>query len=289
MQHAWAITNTSVLYALAGISFSFSYMASRRFNLAHGLVFSFAGYAAVVTTERFSMVSFVAIAVAIALVTTVVVHAIPRPNLAAAPNRQLLYSFGELLLGETLLSMIYGDAVRTPPLLPDATVRLASAAIAQHELQFVLIGIGVLITCDIAFRTGLGLQLRALCDSADRARATGLPQRRLRLILLTISGVCGGCAAAGWAIRFSVEPATGLLALIPSITIALTAISLYEFAVRPIHFASTSVLLTSLTTLVALATSWRWYSVALSTSLVLAVALHAHVRRLRFSDTQVVS
>ncbi|HQP99960.1 MAG TPA: branched-chain amino acid ABC transporter permease [bacterium] len=166
---------------LVGISFSFIFSAAKFFHFAHAGLIASGAYAYLVFSQWCSLPVYVSVPLALAASAGLGLSldlAIYRPmrNCGASPLILLLASLGLYILLQNGISMVFGDDTKvisnsdvTPAFL------IFGARVTGVQLTVMAVAIAVLfIKVFFLDRTKNGLALRAVADSPELARLSGI-------------------------------------------------------------------------------------------------------------------
>jgi branched-chain amino acid transport system permease protein len=197
---------------LLGLGFTLVFGTSRLINFAQGEVYMLGAFIGAAAATMVGEAAPPALALAVALIAGTVVPAVFNVlmyyvvfwrirNLPMITT--LLAGLGSSLVVRGAAGQLFGVEQRGFPELPVATGLIHIGGVSL-QLKVFLVG-GLAIAFVIAgywllFRTGLGLRIRALSDSAEGTQAIGVDISRLQAVIFALAGALSGAAGVmlGW-------------------------------------------------------------------------------------------
>ncbi|MGK5115602.1 MULTISPECIES: branched-chain amino acid ABC transporter permease [unclassified Geodermatophilus] len=213
----------ALLFVLAvGLSIVFGMMDV--LNLAHGAFFLVGSYLAVTFVAGESWGGFLtalAVAALVGLLAGGVLSGMTEPLARRPILDQALLTLGISLIVAEVLSIVYGNDVRSvsPPPGLDGSVDVAGDAYPTYRL--LLIGIGLLLALVVWLvveRTSVGALVRASVADREMVSAMGIDNRKVKVAVLGIGSmlatVAGVLAAPVYGARPGLDETILLLALV---------------------------------------------------------------------------
>jgi branched-chain amino acid transport system permease protein len=215
------------VYALGALGITLTFGILRFANFAHGEVMMLGTYFAFTFVTLFGWHPLVAALPSMALAALVMLgldRAFYKPFRAAPTIMLVIASFGLMLMIRSLVQVIWGTAPR--PLLPgiqrpdqyfDGAILLSP----KHAWIFmatiaIMVAIHLLLT-----RTRIGKAMRAVSDSPELARLTGIPVETVIRATWIVAGMTAVAAGVMLAIDTQVETLMGFKMLLPMFAAAI--------------------------------------------------------------------
>ena len=202
-------------YALLAVGFAIIYNCTRIFHIAHGAVFTFAGYALYVVAVQFGAGYWLAVPLAIvsaALLGIAMEVAIYRPLrvMGGGGNSALIASLGMASLIQALLTIGFGTDTRT--LREGALQSFTFDGLAVTGLH-----VANMLTVIVIFpllqlflsRTRHGMAIRALADNPALAAAQGIDPGRTYILVYGLGSALAAIAALLVTFDLGVRPDMG--------------------------------------------------------------------------------
>jgi branched-chain amino acid transport system permease protein len=213
----------SLLFILAvGLSIVFGMMDV--LNLAHGAFFLVGSYLAVSFVAGDSWAGFLSalgVAALVGLLAGGVLSGMTEPLARRPILDQALLTLGISLIVAEVLSIVYGNDVRSvsPPPGLDGSVDVAGSTYPTYRL--VVIGVGLLLALVVWLvveRTSVGALVRASVADREMVSAMGIDNRKVKVAVLGIGSmlatVAGVLAAPVYGARPGLDETILLLALV---------------------------------------------------------------------------
>jgi branched-subunit amino acid ABC-type transport system permease component len=215
-----------LLLAVAAAGLTLSIGAGGVLNLAHGVLVAAGAYVAVAVSAGTGG------SLAVGLLAATVVGAAGGGAIAAGAVhlpvgghlRQAVFTFGVALLGESVLTGLFGPDVRRPdvPAVLEATVAVAGRPYPLDRLAAVGVAVAVVVVGFVLLlSTRAGRVVRASVDDRAMVAAIGVDLRVVDTVLLVVSGALAGLSGALTTPFLGVGPRTAAttLALLMAIVI----------------------------------------------------------------------
>lgn len=212
------------LNLLAAVSFTFVYLPTRAFNIAHAAVSVIGGYACYFAFSRLSLP--MPIAMLCAAITSGVVGALIEDAALRRLREQsrstwvsLVASIALFTVGINLISLLFGDDVKV----------LGSGSVGSSQswfgLFFTLPQMVMVAVCALVFTTAslftqnsnFGRKLIGVAFNPDLAEIFGVHSRRVRLTAVAIGSALGGLTASLAAWDTGLHPGLGFRLLVAGI------------------------------------------------------------------------
>lgn len=189
------------IYALIGIGFSLTNMASRVLNLAHGAYVMYGGFlfltiANALVMPPLGVVPFVLVAVAgMGLVTERVLDLGSSPWRPLSLDAIVLLTLAMLVVFEGLAFVIWGPHPRRGPFLHPGTITLGGAVIVWQAVWILAAAAGLIAALHYFLRhTWLGLAMRATAESTVTAYLLGIDCRTIGVLAFAVAATTGALA-----------------------------------------------------------------------------------------------
>jgi branched-subunit amino acid ABC-type transport system permease component len=214
---------------LVAAGFGLIYRTTRFFNFAHAAVYTCAAYAAYALTNTLRGHFFLGCLVGVAgaaVIGGLLEIGIFRPlrKRGARPISLLLASLGCLIVLQNVVSMMFGDDVKSTGSNGLSSVGLIFGGTHVTLIQFILIvsapAFGLLLAMFL-LRTQLGMILRASANDPVLAKCIGVNVNRAILASFLIGSTLAGTAGVLWAENTALSPAMGFNALLLGVVAAL--------------------------------------------------------------------
>ena len=205
--------------ALLAGAFSILFTASRFFVFTFGASYALAAYMLLAGKGEAPVwvLSIVGIAAATALGAGLETGIYgPIRNRGNQPLQLMLASIGIYTIFQSSLSLAFGDATRTiRPAAVSKIIELLGARVTTVQIAIALTAIALITGIRLFFlRTDYGLQLRAVLDDVDLARAMGLDIKRIVLLGVMLGSAIAGAAGVLTSFDIDLTPTMGFGALL---------------------------------------------------------------------------
>lgn len=210
-------------YGLIAMSFAIIYHTAHFFHFAHGAVYAAAAYAAFLLlstglgTEVAIPAAIVAAAALGALMEYVVYNPLRRRRASAVAL--LLASLGLLVLLQNIISLSFGDSVRSlPGPAIQEGVSVLSTRVTLIQLATVAAGVSLWIAVVGGLRySTLGKALRAVADDEELARVKGVDTTFMIFLAFVVGSALVGVAGILAAYDTGLRPTMGFGPLLAGI------------------------------------------------------------------------
>jgi branched-subunit amino acid ABC-type transport system permease component len=194
-----------VLLFLIASGLSVIFGAMRFLNFAHGAFFAIGGYVTYSFLQRMEistlalMLACLVAGLSVALLAYVAELTIFRRLYRLPPLDSLLGTYALLLLLEGAILMVWGpNSLSVPyPGTLDGTFAVAGVQVPQYAVLLVVIGaVAVLVMTYLLYRTGLGLEIRALAEDRTMTQLLGVNLTKVSAKVMLIGGFLAGLGGA---------------------------------------------------------------------------------------------
>jgi len=218
---------TGSYIAIAAIGFTLVYGLVNMINFAHGEFMSIGAIVGVIVASEAGLsVSVVVtpVVLASALVGWAIAMAVFDPIDHTGPIPLLLTSIGLGLVLRNGLRVLVGAEPRYIEFTQPTVYRFERVGAFVNDQQLFVVGVALL--CFLAMhllltRTTLGTALRAMADSEDLARITGVRVGRMRSVVWLLSAGLAGLAGFLLAVQRAASPTLGFDSLLLVLTAAI--------------------------------------------------------------------
>ncbi|MGI5132310.1 branched-chain amino acid ABC transporter permease [Pseudonocardia sp. CA-107938] len=210
------------LFGLLALSLALVFGVSRVVNLAVGDLAAVGAYAMIITAglpfaARIA-IALLVLAPALYLVEKVLLGRI-RDGLAG-----LLVTWGIGLAIRQLFEVFYTATPRSVPAPIEETVLVLGSVYPAYRVAIAVISLAVVAAVLLlAYRTRVGLRLRAVSDNADMAALLGTNPARTRSAAFAVAGLLAVLAGALYSPLLGVTPSMGFSLLVPGFVALLLA------------------------------------------------------------------
>lgn len=208
------------LYAVAALGIGLVFGVLRLVNFAYGEVITAAAYTLLLTGNLPVWVQIL-MAVAVAVVLSLLMELVFRPLRGAAPATMLVTTFALSFLLQNVAALRFGTRGESLNFLTGLNRAFDVGGVKIRYITLVSIVVGVALlgaTAYILNRTDIGLKMRAAATDFQTARLLGVRARRVIVVAFVISGVLAAAVAATIAVqRPLVTPSYGFLIVIPAL------------------------------------------------------------------------
>ncbi|MCK5023024.1 MAG: branched-chain amino acid ABC transporter permease [Candidatus Aenigmarchaeota archaeon] len=210
------------VYTLVGIGFSLIYGVTRFFHFAHGVVFASGAYVTFFFKAFLGLPLPTSIFLGILLSSLLgcfmeicIYRPFRRTNASASPLVLLLASLGLYVLLQNLLSLFFGDHIKSIRSVDIAkTIDLIGTRITSIQIL-------TICTCVISFATiilvlkksTIGRALRAVANDSELASISGIDSDRVILSTFALGSALAGIAGILVALDVDMTPTMGMNAL----------------------------------------------------------------------------
>jgi branched-chain amino acid transport system permease protein len=217
-------------YALIGVSFAIPFRVARFFHMAHGAVYAWAAYFALVLAAGLHYPVWVAYIGAVCLsgilgaLLQVGIYKPLRTRGTSSPLVLLLASLGVYVLLQNGISLAFGDAARTLP-IHDVAPGIAVLGARVTPVQFSTIAAScaaVLAVAAILGNTARGKAMRAVMGDPELAAVCGIDSERVTLWAFAVGSALAGIAGVLAAADIGMTPTMGLGPLLVAVVVMVT-------------------------------------------------------------------
>jgi len=203
------------VYALVATGFGLIYTTSRVFHLAHGAVYTLAGYALFCSITFLHLPLFISAglallvaAVAGALIEVIVYRPLDRKQASSAVV--MISSLGVYILLVNLMTMFLGNETRILHSGAEPTVTFANVILTRVQLAQIAVS-ALFVTAYWFFlrKNSLGRLCRAVADDSVLASVLGANVEATRLVVFVVGSSLAGVGAVLVALDVGVEPNKG--------------------------------------------------------------------------------
>lgn len=203
-------------YALAGVSWGIIYKTTRIFHFSHHLVFTIAGYAAVLITTKVQLhysFGFAAAVISAILAGCSIEVFLYRKlrSLGATQATTFLASMGLATVGVTIILLIFSSNPRPLRGFPLAMLAIGPANCTNVDVLAVVsswVTIGLLLL--FLFKSKYGKAVRAVSSNKEMAETVGLDIGKIYLLVFGIGSALFGIASFLFAAKNVAFPFMGL-------------------------------------------------------------------------------
>lgn len=205
-----------LLYLLVGLSFSFIYLTTKFFHLAHAAIITLSAFFVFLFINKFSIPFSVSIILAIAAASLIgiccevlVYH--PMRNKNAPSFAYLVASIGLYTVLQNCISLYFGDDTKT---LNTNDIMLGhqfmGAYITTIQIITILVSIILFVSMYLLYNhTNLGKQIRAVSENAELANIYGISSDKIILICFGFGSGLGAIAGILSAYDTNLTPTMG--------------------------------------------------------------------------------
>ncbi|MDD5260305.1 MAG: branched-chain amino acid ABC transporter permease [Methylacidiphilales bacterium] len=208
------------IYALVGIGFSLIYQAQGFFHFTHGLACSAGAYVMFALCRIGSPIliaAFVGVCTAGTLgvlLDICIIHPVMKRNGSALVL--LLASIGAYLIGQNLISMMFGDDLKTLSSGKISTgFQVFEARITANQIAILLLTALMVVTMALWLElTRFGRHVRALANDKHLAILCGMRVENVRYIVMAVGSGLAGLAGILLALDQDIVPTMGMKLLL---------------------------------------------------------------------------
>jgi len=207
---------SGALYALIAVGFALIYNGTRILHLAHGAVFTFAGYAMYVLAIILNI--NIVIAFLLSIVMTAAVGAScewlvykPLRKRGAGDAGDLVASIGLLTLIEAIFAILFTTDTKHLHLGALSTYTFGEVVLTTLHLIISAVAIVLFILLQLFLtRTRYGRGVRAIADNPHLALVLGVNTGHVRILLFAVGSALAGVASCLISYDLGVRPQMGL-------------------------------------------------------------------------------
>lgn len=209
------------ILALGAVSLSMVYGVLNFANLAHGDFLCFGAYGGLLANKWLGLgiIPSVIFAIVVSMALGVFLEKIlwkPLRGKGAGLVTFLIISMGMAIVLRNSIIAAFGGSYHYFDLPPQSRLGFAGFTIGEYDLIVVLASfISMAIFCYILQRTTLGKSMRALSDSTNLARISGINVDRVIVWMWIIVMALAGLAGVLYGVVTTVRPAMGFHLLLP--------------------------------------------------------------------------
>jgi branched-subunit amino acid ABC-type transport system permease component len=202
-------------YGLLGLSFALVFGVTGRFHYAFGIVYTLTAYVATLADGLVPWpAAMLAGLLAAAAAGIGIERFVYRPVAVRGAEFGLLTvfvaSFGVSIVGENLLTLVFGSQSRTLNGPAVTTLHAAGLYLTTLEIAAALIASVLALLVSVGLRVSRwGRVVRAVRSNPDLAEAFGIPTASVFLGVFALASALAGVAALVFGLRFAVSPDMG--------------------------------------------------------------------------------
>jgi branched-subunit amino acid ABC-type transport system permease component len=206
------LLNTLIIgsgYALVAMAFRLMHWVSPFFNLTLGAAVALGAYLAFALVPILGIAAWPIVIAAVAAFTWMLEAFVYRPvrGMGASPMVLLVVSLGLYTIFESVIHLVFGPQYQTLGRAIDFTT---FAGVPSAQAVIVAMGIIVLVGLSVILQhTFFGKQVRAIHDSPELARLTGLNVPRVVMIVSILTGAILGAYGLCVGYDTGMEPTMG--------------------------------------------------------------------------------
>ena len=211
-------------YVLVAVGFALVFRVARFFHFAHGVVFTTGAYFTLLFNVwlGFSLIISILLAILLSTALGCLMEFFPyRPlrRKGASPFVLLLASLGIYVVLQNMISMIFGDnvkSIRSGPVREGLNVFGARITTIQI-LTIVVSAVLVIAVAILLKKTKMGKAMRAVASDSKLANVCGLDSDRVILLAFALGSALAGVAGILVALDVDMTPTMGMNALMMGI------------------------------------------------------------------------
>ena len=204
------------IYALMAVGFAIVYNTSKIFHVAHGAVYTLAGYVLFLMGAKLGLPLIPA-----ALLTVVVIAVIgggflelvayrPLRRRGAGLATYMISSLGLFIFLQNLTAAVFGTETLVVRQGPLEAYDLGVVTLTSLHVVALAVSLLVFVGLQLFFtRSRLGKEMRALANNAQLALTVGIDVNRLHLYILTLGSALAALASVFVSLDVGVRPDTG--------------------------------------------------------------------------------
>jgi branched-chain amino acid transport system permease protein len=212
------------LFALSGVSWGIIYSTTRTFHFSHSLVFTVAGYAAVLLTSQtklpYSLGLLAAVSSAVILGCSIDTWLYRRLRSKGATQATIfLSSLGLATAGMALILLFFSSNPRPLKGFPVIDLSIEGGGFTTADLLMVTVSwlmIGFLIL--FLKKTNLGKAIRAVASNSEMAKNVGIDINRTYSLVFGIGSGLFGIASFLFAVKYVASPTMGMYPFVMAFT-----------------------------------------------------------------------
>ncbi|HZU04610.1 MAG TPA: branched-chain amino acid ABC transporter permease [Chloroflexota bacterium] len=215
---------TGAIYAVMALGFALIYNTTRVFHIAHGAVFTLAGYGAFLARALLPLawVPAVVFATIAGILIEVLVYA-PIRRRSGSLETYFIASLGVYFIVQNALQLVFGTEARQLRSGPFESVSLGVISVSYYHLLVLLVAVVAFTLVQLVLtHTRTGKAIRALADNPGLTAALGIDPDRLQVVVFALGSALAGLGAYLLAFDLGVRPDMGLqILLIAAISVIL--------------------------------------------------------------------
>lgn len=207
-------------FALIAIGFALIYNTAGFFHFAHGALFTVGAYSSFFLVSWLGVPLIFSIPIAIATAALIgcfldLLFFVPLRRRGSSPLVLLLASLGIYIVLQNLVSMFFGDDIKTIRSgAVEEGIAFFGARITTIQICIVSASIAVLIAVIVFFKASkIGKAMRAISNDPELARVSGIDSERVILLTFALGSALAGLAGILVALDVDMTPTMGMNAL----------------------------------------------------------------------------
>jgi branched-chain amino acid transport system permease protein len=212
------------IYALTAFGFTLIYGTMRFFNMAYGITLMVGAYSFYVCYDILELHFLISLSVAI-IFTPAVMLVLDRLcyyklRVREAPGWAIIIvSMSVAIIGEAVISMIFGSEVRMVRKSLPTSFTILNASITPTQLMILASSVALMIGFSLLLhRTKIGQIIRAVSNDRKMAIIVGIDIERIFLLVILLGSALASIAGVLTAFETDVEPYMSHPALLKAIT-----------------------------------------------------------------------
>lgn len=208
------------VYTLVAVGFAVIYRTVKFFHFAHGVVFTAGAYFVYFFKAWLGWPDLVAIPVSTGLCTVLgilIEISVYRPlrHKGSSSLILLLASLGIYIVLQNILSMVFGDDIKTIRSgIVKEGINILGAKITPIQLTIIIVSLLLLVSCFLFLKyMKIGRAMRAVANDSELARVAGIESDKVILLTFALGSALAGIAGILVALDVDMTPTMGMNAL----------------------------------------------------------------------------
>ena len=216
------------IYALVAVGIGITLQVAKYFNFAYGLVYTFGAYTVYVFHRMINQSIIISIIMAI-IITALLgclleICMIKSLRLKrASPEILLLVSIGIYIIGQGIISIIFGDSIiPIRKYSSEKGIDILGGRITQHQIAMIIVSTAVMILIWIVVRYfRIGKEIRATSSDEQLAIISGIRVDRIVIYSIILGSASAGLSGVLAGLDVGITPTMGIRALMMGVVVVL--------------------------------------------------------------------
>lgn len=225
------------LYALVALGFGIIYNTTRIFHIAHGIIFTAAGYLFMTISVNASFplwlaaLASVCASAGLGMLMEILVYR-PLYNKNAPTSVTFVSSIGIYIFLQNLIAMVYGSQPQSIITDVSSSANIWGVSVSRVQILEIAAFVAVFVLYYVAtIYSKFGKALKAISDNAMLAEVIGIDIKKLRIVIFALGSILAGLGGVILASDVGVDPFGGMpVVLLAIVSVIIGGVGIIEGA-----------------------------------------------------------